>query len=436
MLGWMAVRMAILGDFDAGMHTHAPMLAALRQAAGTRHLDAAWVRTDQFDVESLGSYDGLLLAPGSPYADFANVLRAIQRARRGRVPFLGICGGFQHVLIEFARHRMGLDDADSMEHGRASRHNVIVPMACRLQGRHIVQVLPETRLASICGGAGEFEETHFCGFQADASYEARFVEYGLVVNARAPDGVPRGCELTHHPFFVATAFQPQMRAGHPLMAAFVAVAAQRALLRVRGGGPRPKETSRQNTGPAAANAQLSAGLLTGFAGGRLLVAGADPEHLSQGLDLSRFEVTFTDMNPALLAHLPFFEGVLDDMTGLRPEGPFAAALVMLALEQQEWRRQLASLARLSDELLVVIQRNPAAMATAVTPGATRAFGFDARPHSLAERELAAEARRSGYGVISRHEVPVAEGKAAEGDAIVGWHFSRLQDSRVARSLFG
>ena len=42
-------------------------------------------------------------------------IETVRYARESRVPFLGICLGFQMAVIEFARHRAGLKDAHSLE---------------------------------------------------------------------------------------------------------------------------------------------------------------------------------------------------------------------------------------------------------------------------------------------------------------------------------
>lgn len=416
----MPARVAIFGDFDATMHTHAPLLRELQPAA------AEWVSTRESWPEAV---DGVLLAPGSPYADFGNVLAVIRRARETGVPLLGICGGFQHVLIEFARNVLGWAEADSAEHG-CSSDAVIVPMACRLDGRYAVRVLPDTYLASLYGGPGVREETYFCGYQADASREGAFVSAGLTMNARAEDGAPRGCELAAHPFFVATAFQPQMTPGHPVLRAFVAAAAQRALQRAwESMDAADYAAHMSNTGQAAANARLSAELLAGFDGGELLVAGAGPgQMLEQGLSLERFQTTFTDVNPAFLREVqrraPQADVAQDDLTNTTIARTFSVALVVLVLEHVDWRRALVSLARLADHWLIIIQRNPPGMISAVTPGAKppgamRVFADDLRPHLIDEAELTAAARERGFRLEGRREASVADGKT-----MVGLHFRR------------
>jgi CTP synthase (UTP-ammonia lyase) len=56
---------------------------------------------------------------------------------------------------------------------------------------------------------------------------------GVVISAHAPDAGVEGIELADHPFFLATAFQPQVGSGqtgavHPLIAALLDTAGARA----------------------------------------------------------------------------------------------------------------------------------------------------------------------------------------------------------------
>ncbi len=81
-------------------------------------------------------FQGLLVAPGSPYESMEGALAAIRVARSRGVPLLGTCGGFQHVVLEFARHMLGVADADHAEYEPyASSTLFITPLSCSLAGQ-------------------------------------------------------------------------------------------------------------------------------------------------------------------------------------------------------------------------------------------------------------------------------------------------------------
>lgn len=83
-----------------------------------------------------------------------------------------------------------------------------------------------TRFAEICGTT-PFEGFHFCGYGLDPRYVEPLERAGIVIGATAPDAGVEAVEVAEHPFFLATAFQPQVGAGEagrlgPLLDAFVA----------------------------------------------------------------------------------------------------------------------------------------------------------------------------------------------------------------------
>jgi CTP synthase (UTP-ammonia lyase) len=80
----------------------------------------------------LDEFDGIWCVPNSPYAYTDGALWAIEWARTRRVPFLGTCGGFQHALLEFARHVLGRDSAAHAELDPDATFPLIAPLACPL----------------------------------------------------------------------------------------------------------------------------------------------------------------------------------------------------------------------------------------------------------------------------------------------------------------
>jgi len=107
---------------------------------------------------------------------------------------------------------------------------VVAPLACVLYGEtRTVTPVEGTRLAEICG-AEPFDGHHQCGYGLADAYAPVLARAGVVISAHAPDAGVEGIELPDHPFFLATAFQPQVGSSasgvvHPLIAALLAAAA-------------------------------------------------------------------------------------------------------------------------------------------------------------------------------------------------------------------
>src|SRR5256885_6150826 len=99
-------RLALVGDRSAHVRAHQRipvLLEALRERDGLV-LDAYWIPTTEAAGSGvLAGFDGIWLVPGSPYQSMTGAIAAARTARESQLPFLGTCGGFQPVLLEFAR---------------------------------------------------------------------------------------------------------------------------------------------------------------------------------------------------------------------------------------------------------------------------------------------------------------------------------------------
>jgi CTP synthase (UTP-ammonia lyase) len=84
----MSARIAVVGDFDARNRTHAMTNASLEHV----HLGFEWVPTDAIGEDAaarLAGFDGLWIAPASPYRSMEGALAAIRHARERGVPLVG-----------------------------------------------------------------------------------------------------------------------------------------------------------------------------------------------------------------------------------------------------------------------------------------------------------------------------------------------------------
>ncbi|MBI5090128.1 MAG: hypothetical protein HZB15_15040, partial [Actinobacteria bacterium] len=110
-------RLALIGDRSPLVQAHVRIPDILEGLAATgAALDAYWIASSDVAQTRLDGFDGIWALPGSPYADIDGVLASIRFAREHDVPFLGTCGGFQHMLLELARNVCGL----AAEHGESS----------------------------------------------------------------------------------------------------------------------------------------------------------------------------------------------------------------------------------------------------------------------------------------------------------------------------
>ena len=222
-------RLALIGDHNPGVVAHRaiPLALALARKNTGVACEWDWVGTDTLTdaPRQLDGYRGVWCVPASPYRSMAGALAAIRFARESQRAFLGTCGGFQHALIEFARNIIGMTGADHAETNPAAHDLVVTSLACSLVGQHEeIHFTPGSQLHGIFTGRTSREGYH-CNYGVNPLYRSRLEAAGLSFTGFDDAGQIRAMELTGHPFFIGTLFQPERSAladrRHPLIEAFV-----------------------------------------------------------------------------------------------------------------------------------------------------------------------------------------------------------------------
>lgn len=232
------VRIGIIGDHEPDRPSHKATEEALEHAAKALDVavEAEWLPTVLLEgrgVEAVNRFDALWCAPGSPYKSLNGALEAVRFVREQGQPFIGTCGGFQHVVIEYARNVLGFRDAHHAEYDPYASNLFITPLSCSLAGRKMrVDIRPDSKIYDFYGKS-KVEEEYRCDFGIDQEHQNLVEEGGLCVVGVDQNGEARILELPDHDFYVATLFVPQMSSStghpHPLVVAFL-----EAALRARG----------------------------------------------------------------------------------------------------------------------------------------------------------------------------------------------------------
>lgn len=226
------IRIGVIGDYDPDYPVHLATTDGVTHAARALgvNADVTWVGTDAVGdpAATVASFDGVFVAPGSPYRSLDGALSAIAHARTRRVPLLGTCAGFQHVVIEYARNVLGVAGAQHAEYDPAADEQFVTPLSCSLAGQVMdVALVPGTRAATAYGSATATER-YYCNFGLDRGRVPDLEAAGLRVSGTDEQGEVRVVELPGHPFYVATLFVPQASSTpdrpHPLVTAFVRAA--------------------------------------------------------------------------------------------------------------------------------------------------------------------------------------------------------------------
>lgn len=210
--------LALVGDYSPEITAHRAISRALELARATLAADVSWkwIHTSALRdaPRDLAGCAAIWVVPGSPYASLSGALAAIRFARETRRPFLGTCGGFQHALIEFARHVASLPDADHAETNPIAATPIITALSCSLvEQTRPLRFTPGSHLAASYGRVTA-DEAYHCNYGPNPAYRSALERAGLHFTAFDPQNEIRAAELpaTLHPFFVATLFQPERAA--------------------------------------------------------------------------------------------------------------------------------------------------------------------------------------------------------------------------------
>ena len=203
-----------------------------------------WIEAEALEEPSgaglLDDADGILVPGGFGNRGTRGMMRAAQVARERRIPYFGICYGFQWATVEYARNVAGLPDADSTECNPDTSAKVIYKLRDLLGvddlggtmrlGAYACELAPGS-LAQRVYGTNLIHERHRHRYEFNCLYERTLTENGLRISGRSPDGkFVEIAELPGHPWYVAVQFHPEFKSKptrpHPLFAAFVAAAYQ------------------------------------------------------------------------------------------------------------------------------------------------------------------------------------------------------------------
>lgn len=218
---------ALLGEFNPTYKTHIATNAAIEHSRAALGVDVEgiWVATQDIDIPLPSHFSGIWVAPGSPYRNMHKTLQAIQYAREQHVPCLGTCGGFQHMVLEYARNTLHFQDAQHAEYDPYASNLFISKLACSLVGREMkLDFVEGSMVAQIYGSLSAIEE-YYCNFGVNPDKLGLLKGGPLRITGSDAEGEVRVIELPGHPFFVGTLFVPQARSTpdqpHPLVNAFL-----------------------------------------------------------------------------------------------------------------------------------------------------------------------------------------------------------------------
>ena len=186
----------------------------------------------------LHDISGILVPGGFGYRGIEGKIKAVEFARKNKIPFLGLCLGMQCAVIEFARNVCKLKGANSTEFDKRSRYPIISLLEeqknvkdmggtmrlgvypCRIKSLSLAYKVYKKALVS---------ERHRHRYEFNNVYRKLLQKNGMIFSGIYPkNNLVEMIELREHPYFIAVQFHPEFKSKpdrpHPLFREFVTAA--------------------------------------------------------------------------------------------------------------------------------------------------------------------------------------------------------------------
>ena len=246
------VRIGVVGKYVTLPDAYLSVAEAIRHAgfALGADVDITWLEAErvpeEISAEQLDQLDGMIIPGGFGERGIEGMIAAARIARERQVPLLGICLGMQVMVVEFARHVLGLPDAHSTEFSVTTsapvislmaEQNEVVDLGGTMRLGAYPALLSEGSQVAALYGTSVVSERHRHRYEFNLRYREQYEAHGMRCCGISPDGrLVEFVELPGHPFFVGTQAHPEFKSRpdrpHPLFAGLLLAAVTRVEGRV------------------------------------------------------------------------------------------------------------------------------------------------------------------------------------------------------------
>ncbi len=211
--------------------------------ANNTKVNVKWIAAEDLEGKNyagqLDGLDGILIPGGFGERGMTGKINATQYARAKDIPFFGIGSlGMQCAVLEYARHVMKIEEADSVEVNSKTKMPLITylddkgeptnkPGKMRL-GAYTAKLEPGS-LAHQIYKQDQVAERHRHRLEFNNAYKDALLKAGMsITGVDTESGLAEIVELKSHKWFLACQFLPEYKSRplspHPLFVAFVAAA--------------------------------------------------------------------------------------------------------------------------------------------------------------------------------------------------------------------
>ncbi|MEX0775350.1 MAG: CTP synthase [Phycisphaeraceae bacterium] len=232
-----SVRIGITGKYAALRDAYASIDKALEHAGAhlSTNIEIKWVDTTARSEAQLehdcSDLHAVIVPGGFGVRGTEGKIACVRYCRENKVPFLGICLGFQMAVVEFARHICGLAGASSTEFDPRTPHPVIdiLPEQKKIEGlggnmrlgAQDVKIQPDTLAAYLFEDKASVRQRFRHRYEVDPRYVEQLEQHGMIFSGRHPHQpimqmleLPQSGPLAH-PYFIGGQFHPELL-GRPL----------------------------------------------------------------------------------------------------------------------------------------------------------------------------------------------------------------------------
>lgn len=185
--------------------------------------------------QSIQGCDGYLVPGGFGERGWLGKIQAAKYCRESKTPYFGICLGMQVMAVEFARHALSLEDANSTEIDPDTKHPVISLLSeqrgvqdlggtMRL-GAYICDLKPKSK-AYQAYRQDQISERHRHRYEFNNNYKEMMEKAGFNISGTLKgDSLCEIAEIEGHPWMVGVQFHPEFKSKptepHPLFRDFI-----------------------------------------------------------------------------------------------------------------------------------------------------------------------------------------------------------------------
>ena len=247
------IRVAMVGKYVDLPDAYLSVAEALRAGgfANRVKIEIKWVASDDCATAAgakvaLSEIDAICVPGGFGIRGIEGKLGALKHGREAGIPTLGLCLGLQCMVIEIARNKLGLLNANSTEFDAETTDPVIATMVDQVSivsgdgdlgasmrlGSYEAKLTANSLVKDIYGQE-LITERHRHRYEVNNNYREQLETAGLKVSGTSPSGnlvefVEIDSDL--HPFYVGTQAHPEFKSRptrpHPLFAGFIKAAVE------------------------------------------------------------------------------------------------------------------------------------------------------------------------------------------------------------------